>query len=383
MTGDESAPAAVLMVDDHAANLIALEAVLEPLRLDLVRAQSGAEAAELAARREFAVIVMDVQMPLLDGIQTAEIIKEREDGRHVPIIFLTAMDREGAHMLRAYSSGAVDYLVKPFDPHVLRSKVSVFVDMYQQRRKIHDQQQLLHEEHLARVAAEAAARASEELLWIVSHELGNPVMALGTYANLLLRRAELVEDETVRRYAIRQVTATTKMERMIHDLLDCARAERGALKIVKKPQPVAELVEELTAVMQPLVQQKAQTLTSDVPPSPCMLTCDRDRVYQVLANLVGNAIKFTPASGSIRFAVDVHGDEEVVFSVNDSGPGIAQGDIPHVFDRYWRAVPTQHPGLGLGLTIAKEIVTAHDGRIWVDSRPGTGSTFYAAFPRNG
>ena len=369
------------MVDDHLPNLVALEAVLERLGYELVRAQSGAEAVDLAAAREFAVIIMDVQMPSLDGIQTANIIKQNETTRHVPIIFLTAIDVEGAHMFRAYSSGAVDYLVKPFDPHVLRSKVSVFVEIYEQRRRIHEQQRLLHEERLARVAAEAAARASEELLWIVSHELGNPVTALGTYATLLLRRADLVKDETVRGYALRQVAAATKMDRMLRDLLDTARAERGALQIVKKPHLVVELVDELVAVMQPLAQQKGQTLTTEVPSATCALSCDRDRVYQVLANLIGNAVKFTPAAGSIRLAVDVR-PEEVVFSVNDSGPGISPRDVPHVFDRCWQATPSQHDGLGLGLTIAKEIVQAHAGRIWVESDLGSGSAFYAAFPRN-
>src|SRR5689334_20139879 len=378
MTHDEPAPPAVLMVDDHPANLIALEAVLERLHLALVPAHSGAEAVELATKREFAVIVMDVQMPRLDGIETANLIKRNDSARLVPIIFLTAIDREGAHMLRAYESGAVDYLVKPYDPAVLRSKVSVFADLCRQRRQIQEQQQLLHEERLARASAEAAAHASEELLWIVSHELGNPVTALGTYANLLLRRAELVEDETVRRYAMRQVAATTKMERILRDLFDSSRAERGALEIVKKPQPVAALVDELMAVMQPLARQKGQTLTCDVPATSGTLDCDRDRVYQVLANLVGNAIKFTPNNGAIGLHADVQG-HEIVFSVKDSGPGISPRDLPHIFDRYWRGSSKQH-GLGLGLTIAKEIALAHGGRIWVESGDATGSTFYAAFP---
>jgi signal transduction histidine kinase len=368
------------MVDDHRANLVALEAVLEPLGHELVRASSGAEAVQLVAKREFAVIVMDVHMPLLDGIQTAGIIKQYEASRHVPIIFLTAIDREGVHMFRAYESGAVDYLVKPFDPDVLRSKVSVFVEMYRQRLKIHDQQQQLHEERLARVAAEAAARASEELLAIVSHELGNPVAAVGTYASLLLRRADLVEDETVRRYAMRQVAAAKKMERMVRDLVDAARAERGTLGIIKRPHLVAELVDELLAVMQPLAEQKDQSLTSDVSAEWGILFCDRDRIYQVLANLVGNAIKFSPPGGTIHVAVDV-GCDEVTFSVKDSGPGIKPEDVPHLFDRYWQGTPNAERGLGLGLAIANEIVRAHAGRIWVEPSPGGGSTFYAALPR--
>jgi signal transduction histidine kinase len=377
------------MVDDHPPNLLALEAVLEPLELELVRAQSGAEAVKCAAEREFAVIVMDVQMPALDGIETARIIKQHRVNGHVPIIFLTAIDTQGAHMLRAYASGAVDYLVKPYDPAVLRSKVAVFVDLYQKRCQIHEQQKALQgeqkalqEERVARAAAEAAARASEELLWIVSHELGNPVTALGTYANLLLRRAELVEDEPARKYAMRQVAAATKMERILRDLLDTARAERGTLLIVKKPQLVAELVGEVLDVMQPVAHQKNQIVTSDVPETVCTLRCDRERVYQALANLMANAIKFTPAHGNIRLSVDSRPDL-VTFSVTDSGPGIAQADIPHVFERFWRAPrDSRERGLGLGLTLAKEIVEGHGGRIWVESEVGRGSTFSAAFPKN-
>jgi signal transduction histidine kinase len=369
------------MVDDHPANLLALEAVLERLGLELVRAQSGSEAVELAAKREFAVIIMDVQMPLLDGIQAAGIIKQHEETGHVPIIFLTAIDQEGVHALRAYASGAVDYLVKPYDPDVLRSKVSVFVDLYQKRRQIQEQQRTLQDERIARAAAEAAARASEELLAIVSHELGNPITALGTYATLLLRRAEVVEDEAARRYAMRQVTAAKKMERILGDLLDASRAERGTLKVVKKTHLLAEIIDELMAVMQPLAQEKGQTLAIDAPEKPCTVCCDRDRLYQVLANILGNAIKFTPEKGEIRLAVDI-GADEIAFAVRDSGPGISPHDVSFVFDRYWRGTSGASPGLGLGLTLAKEIVDAHGGRIWVESQPRIGSTFHVRLPQN-
>jgi signal transduction histidine kinase len=142
---------------------------------------------------------------------------------------------------------------------------------------------------------------------------------------------------------------------------------------------VSELVDQLMAVMQPVAEQKSQKLTSDLPQVPCALSCDRDRIYQVLANLLGNAIKFTPKNGQIRLHVEVVRDE-VVFSVKDSGPGILPHEIPHVFDRYWQGPSSQCGGLGLGLAIAKDIVQAHSGRIWLECEPGCGSTFYAAFP---
>jgi signal transduction histidine kinase len=136
------------------------------------------------------------------------------------------------------------------------------------------------------------------------------------------------------------------------------------------------------AVMQPLAEGKGQVLTHDVPAESGILCCDRDRIYQVLANLVGNAIKFSPANGIIHIlvVVDVALDE-VIFSVKDSGPGIKPQDVPHVFDRYWQGSPNGARGLGLGLAIANEIVRAHGGRIWVECSKGDGSTFCAAFPR--
>src|SRR5262245_2756286 len=137
------ARARILMVDDNRANLIALEAVLEPLGHELVLCSSGEEALRVLLSGEFALILLDVQMPGLDGFRTAQLIKERPKSRDVPIIFITALSRDSSHVFRGYSHGAVDYLLKPFDPDILRSKVSVFVELFQQKEKIREQELLL------------------------------------------------------------------------------------------------------------------------------------------------------------------------------------------------------------------------------------------------
>src|SRR5262249_38905297 len=144
---------------------------------ELVSAYSGAEAVRLALEREFAVILMDVQMPTLDGFEATRIIKDQAEVRHVPIIFLTALDRDASRILRGYQFGAVDYLVKPFEPAILRSKVSVFVELFRRREEARRQAELLHAERLARAEAEAKIAAREEILAVVSHDLGNPIAA--------------------------------------------------------------------------------------------------------------------------------------------------------------------------------------------------------------
>src|SRR6478735_4006943 len=151
-------PARILMVDDHPANLLALEGILSPLGQELVRANSGAEALKAVLQQDFAVILMDVQMPGMDGFQTAKLIKEREKSRSIPVIFLTALSRDAANVFKGYKHGAVDYLLKPFDAEILRAKVQVFVDLYQKTDKLKRQEALLRERELEAVERKADLR---------------------------------------------------------------------------------------------------------------------------------------------------------------------------------------------------------------------------------
>jgi signal transduction histidine kinase len=374
MSGDLRSGVAILLVDDHPANLLALEAVLQPLGHQTVRASSGAEALRCALDREFAVILMDVQMPGMDGFETTKLLKEQPGRRHVPIIFLTAFDRDAAAAIEGYDRGAVDYLVKPFEPYILRSKVAVFVELFLQREHIREQGKLLQAERSARAAAEAEAKAREETLEIVSHDLMNPITAAATGASLLLKQGRMLGDEVIQERARTVRRAVARMQTLVADLLEASRLEGGRLSLECGTHDASEIVAQAMDVLTPCAATNEQTIACAMPDGPLPIFCDRDRVYQVLSNLVGNAIKFTPKGGAIELTVE-RGAEELVFTVSDTGPGIPPEDLPHIFDRYWQARGQQRRGLGLGLAIAKGLVEAHGGRIHVESRLGFGSSF--------
>jgi two-component system, sensor histidine kinase len=376
--GPSTRPPAILLVDDHPANLMALRAILDPLGCDLVDARSGREALQQIQSQDFAVVLMDVQMPQLDGLETASLIKSRLGSPLVPIIFITALDRDATHASRGYERGAVDYLFKPIDPQILRSKVTVFVELHRQREQIQLQAEQLHAERLARAQAQAEIRAREDILSIVSHDLGNPITAVGTYAEILRKFGSTTGNEKVERLAQRQLTAIERMNRLVNDLLDASRIEGGRLSLDKQFTDVADIVAHVVEIMGPSAARKSQRLES-VKARGSVVHCDRDRLYQVLSNLVNNAIKFTPEKGTITIAAEA-APTELVLCVRDEGPGIAENDLPHIFDRYWQASGPNRRGLGLGLAIAKGIVLAHGGRIWVDSQPGNGAAFFIALP---
>ncbi len=380
MTQNATTRAAILIVDDHPANLLALAAILEPLGHEVVHAHSGAEALRHAFEREFAVVLMDVQMPDMDGFQTTRLIKRHPAGRHVPVIFLTAIDRDTLHIFRGYEYGAVDYLVKPFEPHILRSKVSVFVELFNQREQLRQQAELLHAERLARAEAEAKMTAREEILAIVSHDLGNPITAASTGAALLLRRGLATADDAVQKQAAMVQRALERMHRLVNDLVDASRIEGGRLVLDQQMHEACEMVRQAIDVILPIAGAKSQQLSCSLPDHPITVTCDRDRIYQVLSNLLGNGSKFAPEGGVISASL-AERSGEIEFAIKDSGPGIGSEDVPHIFDRYWQAAGRRRMGLGLGLAIAKGIVQAHGGRIWVDSQPGSGSTFHFTLPK--
>jgi len=374
-----SALPAVLMVDDHPANLLSLEAILEPVGCELVAARSGEEALRHIMQREFAVILMDAQMPGLDGFETTKLIKGRESSRHIPIIFITALDRDEVHVFRGYEHGAVDYLVKPVNPDILRSKVTVFVELHLLRERVRAQGELLQAERIALAQAHAAVRAREDVLAIVSHDLGNPIAAIDALAELVARRGFALGDPQLNKLAERQHTSVAKMKRLVADLLEASRIESGNMSLQKSEQEVLALVSQVTEVMLPLAAEKEQTLTCDVHTDVSGVCCDGDRIYQVLANLVGNAIKFAPRCATITITTR-RGAAGILFTVQDNGPGIDSADLPRLFEKYWRPIGVKRAGVGLGLAIAKGIVDAHGGRIWAESGPGQGSRFSFSLP---
>jgi signal transduction histidine kinase/DNA-binding response OmpR family regulator len=236
---------------------------------------------------------------------------------------------------------------------------------------------LYDSERQARAEAEAATRIRDEVLAIVSHDLRNPLGIIFTGTSLLLDMP-LDEEQRNRQLQILK-RAAQRMERLISDLLEVSRLESGRLTISITPNRVADLLTEAAESFRPLAEEKGISLVVEAPDIE-RVEADRERIVQVFSNLVGNAVKFTPEQGSVRIGARADG-EDAIFYVADSGPGIDAADLPRIFDRFWQAKTSAQAGAGLGLAIAKGIVEAHRGRIWVESRAGHGATFFFAIPR--
>ena len=215
--------------------------------------------------------------------------------------------------------------------------------------------------------AQEALRAREDLLAIVSHDLRNPLgVVLASTALLLKSNLPTDKQERARRQVEAIQRAGNRMNRLIRDLLDFASIQAGRLSVSLRAQDVAAMVNEVLEVSEPLAAAKSQRLVAEVAPE-LAIRCDHDRVIQLFSNLVGNAVKFTPDGGTITVRAAPEG-EVVRFAVADTGPGISSDELPHVFDRYYQAQRKNRDGIGLGLSIARGIVEAHGGRIWVESR---------------
>jgi signal transduction histidine kinase len=229
---------------------------------------------------------------------------------------------------------------------------------------------------VARTHAESAGAARDQLLAIVVHDLGNPLSSIKLAAESL-RRTALV-DGSLMRTTDRIERAATRMTRLVHDLQDATQIERGTLTVKTTREPVAPLLREVAEEFSPPSLAKSVYIEAAPPPAETTVRADRVRLAQVLGNLVGNALKFTPPGGSIRLQAEERASV-VVFAVNDTGPGIAPEDAPHIFERYWKTKSSG--GTGLGLFIAQGIVRAHGGRLDVTSTPGRGANFTFTIPR--
>ncbi|MFB2891528.1 response regulator [Aerosakkonemataceae cyanobacterium BLCC-F50] len=554
----------ILLVDDRAENLLALEAILEPLGQNLVKANSGMEALRSLLNQDFAVILLDVQMPEMDGFETATLIRQRERSRHTPIIFQTAYNTNETNIFKGYSIGAVDYLLKPINPAILKSKVATFVDLYQnteqvkqqtlqlvsinaelkeseerfrslsvcspvgifqtdiaglctytnprcqaicgftleeslgegwlkfvhpddrdrvltdwysytrQGREYSDECRFMSKEgtirwtylrssplfsgqgeligyvgtieditqekqaatelkkakeeleirveertseltkaiedlqseiaerkraeealQQAKESAEIANRAKSDFLSVVSHELRTPLTSVLGFAKIIKKKLETVvfpevktEDKKVQK-TVKQVednldiivSEGERLTNLINDVLDLAKLESGKIEWKLEPVSLKEIIEQATAATSALFLTKPLQLIQDIEPELPQIVADKDRLIQVIINLISNAVKFT-SEGSIICRVKKT-NKEVIISIIDTGIGIATDDQNQVFEKFKQVGDTltdKPKGTGLGLSICKQIVEYHGGRIWVESELGKGSNFSFTLP---
>ncbi|HVF33411.1 MAG TPA: ATP-binding protein [Acidimicrobiales bacterium] len=378
----------ILAVDDRPDNLLALEAVLEPLQLDVIRAGSGHEALRHLLSADVAVILLDVQMPELDGYETARLIKARARTQAIPIIFLTARDKAIEHELTAYGTGAVDYLSKPFAPEVLRAKVQVFVELWQQSRTIDAQRLLLERRLEERDRAEARLRLQtielersnaelERFAFVASHDLREPLQVVAGFLDLLRERHTGGERQAVA--LIERATAgISGMSRLIDDLLNYARASTGA----QNPEvlDLGDLLAEARAELADDLERTGVHLTAD--PLPKVLG-DRWQLGRVLVHLVDNSLVYRSPD---RVAPQVHvgltrREEHWVVSVRDNGRGVDPREIPRLFTILGRGHPgAGDEGTGVGLALCRRVIERHGGEIWMESVEGEGSTVSFTLP---
>lgn len=371
----------ILVVDDLQQKRLVYEAILGDLGENVVCVGSGTEALRQLLHEEFAVILLDVNMPGMDGFETAELIRSRKKCLHIPIIFITAYADE-LLSARGYDHGAVDYLLSPVTPHVLRSKVKVFADLARMRREIQkraEERVALAEEQGKRIAAEEANVAKSRFLANVSHELRTPMNGiLGMLELALSEKLPAGLDEYLRTAKESAETLLT----LLNELLDLSRIESGKFSLEVGPFSLRDLLHQTAKSLAVRAHEKGLELICEVPDSiPDDLAGDELRLRQVLTNLIGNAIKFTD-KGEIDVQVNLGKVEneriELRFSVTDTGAGISESAREKIFEPFTQGDSSstrRHGGTGLGLAIATSIVQLMGGRLEVESEPGVGSRF--------
>lgn len=396
----------VLIVDDEPRNLDVLEAVLESPDYRLVRAATPEAALLALIDGEFAAIVLDVQLPGMTGLELAHLIKQRKRTQDIPIIFLTAYFPEEKFALEGYHAGAVDYLSKPVNPQILRSKVGVFVELHRKTRALADMNRVLAEEVAQRRQAEEAlrqanaeledrveertadlleaSRAKDDFLAALSHELRTPLNPALMIASDACENEALPESVRADFTAIRK---NIELEAgLIDDLLDLTRITRGKLVCDSRPLALHATVREALSAVQPEVERKALRVSLDLSAARTGVAGDPVRLQQVFWNVLRNAAKFTSDRGQITVRSRNTGDS-VIVSVTDDGIGMSPHELARIFTPFTQGdhaadgAPSRFGGLGLGLTIARKIVEHHGGRIAATSPGrGYGSTFEVELP---
>ncbi|MDD2058007.1 hybrid sensor histidine kinase/response regulator [Pseudomonas sp. GD03860] len=386
--------AKLLIVDDLPENLLALDALVKGSDCEVHQAQSADQALSLLLEHEFALAILDVQMPGMNGFELAELMRGMEKTKNIPIVFVSAAGREMNYAFKGYESGAVDFLHKPLDPHAVKSKVAVFIDLFRQRKALkqqleaiersrEEQAQLLAQLQITRGELEHAVRMRDDFMSIVSHEVRTPLN--GLILETQLRKMHLARDnadaftlDKMRAMVERDERQINSLIRLIEDMLDVSRIRTGKLSIRPSPfdlsQLVGGLIENFAA--QAIAAQSHIEFSAE---ASLRGVWDEFRIEQVVANLLTNALRYGAKS-----PVQVRTFEQqgmACIEVRDQGIGISEQNQQRIFQQFERVASSQSSaGLGLGLYISEQIVLAHGGSIGVHSIEGQGATFTVRLP---
>jgi signal transduction histidine kinase len=395
-----SSPANILMVDDQPARLLTYRAILEPLGHNLVAVNSGLEALDALMKQEFAVVLLDVKMPGMDGFETAELIHDHPRFETIPIIFVTGVHVTEFDRLKGYKAGAIDYVYIPVIPEILRSKVAVLVELYGKRRELQGVNKELAESnkrlaeannslqlektreleelngHLQRANDELSRSENmlkeavvkrDEFLAMLSHELRNPLSPLRNASHMLMQ-GETQDPKIIwsRGVIERQLK---HLIRLVDDLLDVSRIARGKIVLVSERVNVADIVAAAAEIVQPLLEQKKQHLELNAESLDLFVRGDPVRLTQVIGNLLHNAAKYTGEGGRIALTTRSNGGRAEI-CVRDSGIGISADSMPRIFELFTQ-IPSERVntsgGLGIGLALVRALVELHGGEIIASS----------------
>lgn len=388
-------PAKILLVDDVAENLIALEALLQDPAHETFSATNANAALELMLKHEFALAVIDVQMPDMNGFELAQVMRSTERTRQIPIIFVTAGSTKPDNVLTGYQSGAIDFMIKPLDTYAVLSKVRIFVELYQQKLALnqqvaaleearHQQNLLLEQLQKTQVELEKAMELRDQFISVVAHELRTPLNTLNLelYARrTYLERGDYVEfsPERIAEMLESDERQLKRLIRLINDMTDLSRIKSGQLSIQRKRFDITALLHRVINLFSAQTALAKCAVNFKGEPG-IVISADEFRIEQAFTNLLTNAIRHCDGKPIEIQVQELAG--MVSISVRDFGLGIKSEEQQRIFKLFERG-SHERPGsgLGLGLFIANTIVAAHDGRIEVDSTPGEGAMFTIFLPK--
>lgn len=358
----------ILVVDDRKENLLATEKVLKHLGVEIFKAISGNEALSLMLRHEFAVVLLDVQMPDMDGFETAKLMQEQEQIQSTPIIFVTAISKEDKYATQAAELGAVDYIFKPINPDILCSKVRVYIDLYVQRKHIMKLNETLRQSN----------EELERFVYICSHDMQEPVRMMNVYGELLARSCVKLLDENGHKYLNFITSNAQHLQKMIIDILSFSRVGREPPKI--EMVDCNNIADEVLREFESVIIQKQACVAVDILP---VLATSSTMISVLLQNIIGNALKFNDGSKPPHIKIRARQKEkEWEFSVQDNGIGIDAKFHDKVFTIFQRIHRREeYPGTGIGLSTCKKLIEFYGGNIWFESEFGAGTTFFFTIPQ--
>ncbi len=366
----------ILVVDDDATKRFALRTILLPLDENIVEASSGADALRQLLRNEFAVVLLDVRMPIMDGFETAQLIRQRPRSEVTPLIFVTALDQAETDMGRGYNLGAVDFVFAPVVPAILRAKVTVFVELYraqQELRRYRTQLETLVEERT--IALTSINRELEAFSYSVSHDLRAPLVSFDGLSQTLLEGYGDELDARARDYLKRMREASQRMTSVFDGLQMLFRLTSGEMR--REEVDITAMATQIVAEMRAASPHSDSEVEVDIAPG-ILASADKRLVHILLTNLVNNAWKFSALKSSPEIKIGremVDGEARIL--VRDNGVGFDMIDSHRLFGAFQRLhSQSEFPGAGIGLATARRIVNRHGGRIWAEGAVGEGATFY-------